>query len=78
VAKKKKADKPEHYEWVKAVVYADGECRITYRVKGARVVGSDVIDEDVSRWTQDQIISRVKSIIDVEDGDPVEIQVEYE
>jgi hypothetical protein len=53
------------YEWMKATMSED-KCRITYRVIGATVNGSDGIDEDgVAEWSDDDIRKVVGQMLDV-------------
>ena len=64
----------EHYEFIKAFV-EDGQLRWEYRVKGSAKVGRMSHDEDVSDFSDKDIVSLTRNMLDVEDDDPVEIEV---
>lgn len=68
--------KPDHYEFITAIVDCDS-LTWTYRLKGARVDGGLAHDEDVSDFSKDDIVALTKQILSVTEDDPVRITVEY-
>ena len=72
---KAKSDK-QHYAYITAEVDC-GEVLFVYRLIGNEVEGTQLWDEDVSDWSDDDIINLARQALDVEKDDPVQIKVEY-
>jgi predicted component of type VI protein secretion system len=72
-AKAKKKKNPDHYEFIRVV--RDGpDLNMEYKVNGATVVGRQRHDEDVSDYSNADIDYLVRSVLSVEDDDPVKIE----
>ena len=56
----------ERYEYVNAIICC-GELRWKYKVEGCDVSGSMPHDEDVSDWTDEEIIDLTCNMLDVSD-----------
>jgi len=65
----------EKYEWITAEVDC-GTVTFRYRVEGRDLDGSDQHDEDVSDWTEDQIIALGCDLLDCHEQRDL-IKVEY-
>ena len=66
----------ERYEYVKAIVEC-GELRLEYRLVGSSVVGRDRHDDDVSEWSDTEIIDVVCSLLSVDDDNRDVVTVEW-
>lgn len=73
MARKKSAF--EHYDFIRATVDCDGDMRMEYRLKNLTVVGNQSHDEDVSQWTDEEIRRCVRSLLSVDENDPVVVEV---
>ncbi len=73
---KKKSTNTEHYLYVIACV-EDGNLRWKYRLNGSSVIGREKYDEDVSEWSEVDIVSLTKSMLSIAADDPVQVQVRY-
>ncbi len=63
----------EHYEYIQAI--CEGEQLLwQYKVKGVPATHM-YHDEDVSSWPDSDIITLTKNVLNVEEDDPVKIQV---
>jgi hypothetical protein len=71
---KKEQKNPDHYEYIRATI-EDGQLRWRYRLNNANVEGSDTHDEDVSSWTDREIIELTKTVMTIESDDPVKIEI---
>lgn len=67
----------ERYEWIKAIRSSE-ELRWEYRLEGAARDGRQDHDEDVSDYTDKQIIELTASMLDVRDDNRDVIQIENE
>ena len=67
----------ECYEYITATVNFNGDLSWQYRVKGSTVTGSDRFDEDVSDWTEYDILKVTRTMLSVDPNDPVKIKIEY-
>lgn len=65
----------DHYEYIRAEVDC-GELVWKYKLNGGRDQ-SLAHDEDVSDYSQDDIKRLTRQMIDVDDDDPVQIEVVY-
>ena len=74
---RKAPPKDDHYAFIRANVrLEDGELSWDYRLNSGRVVGHmKHDDEDVSSWTDEQIIQLTKQELCVKEDDPVAITV---
>lgn len=67
---------PEHYDYIKA--YVDGnDLSLEYRLHGQHIIGRERHDEDVSEWSERDILALTRSMLSVADGDPIQIEVIY-
>lgn len=64
------------YEYIRAIVDC-GELRWEYKLKAFDVSGSMSHDEDVSEWSDEDIKTVTRMMLDVNDDDPVEIEVQW-
>jgi hypothetical protein len=64
----------EKYKYVKATV-SDGELSLEYRLEGALVTGRDGHDEDVSGWTDREIVNLACGMLGIEDADRDVVEV---
>lgn len=67
----------EEYKYIRATV-TDGQLHMDYLVEGAFVAGSDTHDEDVSDWTEEDIIECVMMTLGAEEKDRPKIEVHYD
>lgn len=66
---------PEHYEYITAVVI-DGELSWWYKLNGGKPQNMRH-DEDVSDWSKADIQQMSRSMLSVEQDDPVKVEVDY-
>lgn len=64
------------YEYIKAIVDC-GELRWEYKVKGGLCPGSMHHEEDVSEYTEEQIIDLTCEVLTVEDNQRDLVEVQY-
>ena len=66
----------EEYDYIRAIV-DDGELRMEYQVKGLEVAGSDCHEENVTGWSDDDIIECVAMTLGLGDADRKMIEVQH-
>jgi hypothetical protein len=72
--RKKKPTEKEKYEYIRAIVDC-GELRWEYKMVGSEVIGRMAHDEDVSQWSDEEIIDVTCAMLDVEDGERDKVSV---
>lgn len=65
------------YEYIRATVDADGSLTMEYRVRNAKVSGRMSHDEDVSNFSNGEIETLVRGLLDAT-NDPVAVEVNYD
>ncbi len=65
---------PEHYAFIRATVGLDGNLRWEYKLNGSSATSMSH-DEDVFDWSDYDIVKLTKEMLNVDDDDPVKIQV---
>lgn len=68
--------KEEHYEYIRAII-SGPDLRWEYRIKGRAAEGRMSHDEDISLFDESDIKKLTKSMLDVDNGDPVDIEICY-
>lgn len=71
----KKKPKVEHYEFIHADII-DGTLTCTYQLPG-KPIGRMSHDEDVSEFSDADIIDLIRSLLSVDGDDPVRIMVHF-
>lgn len=66
----------ERYEYVKAIVDC-GSLRWEYKLVGSHTVAKMDHDEDVEGWTDEQITSLTRAMLDVDEDNRDCITIEY-
>jgi hypothetical protein len=78
---KKKSRKEPHYQYIRASVTvtdmenAEAELAWEYQLEGTDKVGRMSHDENVYGWTDEEIRSLTRNMLNVDKHDPVEIEV---
>lgn len=65
------------YEFIKAIV-SGNSLRWEYKLAGNRVVGRQSHDEDVSNWSEREILDLTYQILDVSEPEKDVVQVQYD
>jgi len=66
----------EGYEYIKAIIDC-GSLRWEYLIAGYDVKGRDAHDEDVSDWTEEEILTLTKNMLDVPEDQADRIEIIY-
>lgn len=72
----KKKDSKPHLLWCKVVI-EEGQARATYRWSDTIVNGRHDHDEDVSSWTDDEVVNLIADMIGADERDREKIEIEW-
>jgi len=71
-------DDEDHYEYITAEIVEGSQLNWTYKVVGLDTEGSMSHDEDVTGWSDHDIRELTRAMLNVDDDDPVKIEITSE